>query len=147
MVGLPGSGKSTLAKRILAAQPHHGGVIISTDDFFTDANGAYHWIRERLHEARAWCEARAQQAMAEGRSPIIIDNPNLEKSVAKPYVADGLKFGYTIHIVEPDTKWWKERILEEMAARNLHRVNLDTLRWMAQCYEPDFTVQSIMNSD
>ena len=85
--------------------------------------------------------------MAEGRSPIIIDNPNLEKSVARPYVADGLRFGYTIRIVEPDTKWWKERILEELEARNLHNVNLETLRGMEQRYEPDFTVESIMASD
>jgi predicted kinase len=148
-LGLPGSGKSTLAAQLLRenAATGNGGLILSTDDFFIDADGVYRFDRTKLQDAHAWNEARARQAMSEGRSPVIIDNTHVERWTAKPYVEMGLAHEYTITVHEPETPWWQERRLQEMAERNRHGVMLDTIASMADRFESNFTIEAILASE
>ncbi|TMS07765.1 NEDD4-binding protein 2-like 2 [Larimichthys crocea] len=83
MRGLPGSGKSTLARELLSTGP--SGLILSTDDFFAHRDG-YRYEAGLLHAAHEWNQRRAKDAMDDGRSPIIIDNTNIQAWEMKPYV-------------------------------------------------------------
>ncbi|XP_051783153.1 NEDD4-binding protein 2-like 1 isoform X1 [Erpetoichthys calabaricus] len=82
--GLPGSGKSTLARQI--RNEFGSAEIFSTDDFFRDESGRYHFKARELREAHEWNKERAKEAMEEGLNPIIIDNTNIHAWEMKPYV-------------------------------------------------------------
>uniref|UniRef100_A0A3B4H4F0 NEDD4 binding protein 2 n=1 Tax=Pundamilia nyererei TaxID=303518 RepID=A0A3B4H4F0_9CICH len=101
--GAPGSGKSTLARALLQNNP--GGVVLSTDDYFTH-NGEYNFDPTVLGEAHEWNHKRAKEAFEKGNNPIIIDNTNMQGWEMKPYVAQALKHDYKVLFKEPDT-WWK----------------------------------------
>lgn len=58
--GLPGSGKSTLSKKI--ASLYENSVICAGDDYFTDKEGNYVFVGEKLHDAHAWAQAKASNA-------------------------------------------------------------------------------------
>ena len=73
--GPSGSGKSTAVRQLL----RDGGLSFSTDDFFVDsATKQYNFDASRIQAAHEWNQKRAIQAINEGRSPIVIDNTNLE---------------------------------------------------------------------
>ncbi|KAG2457351.1 N42L2 protein, partial [Polypterus senegalus] len=101
--GLPGSGKSTLARQI--RNEFGSAEIFSTDDFFRDEFGRYHFNARELREAHEWNKKRAREAMEEGLNPIIIDNTNIHAWEMKPYVRMGLDNGYYIIFKEPETGW------------------------------------------
>ncbi|XP_051963152.1 NEDD4-binding protein 2-like 2 isoform X2 [Xyrauchen texanus] len=81
--GVPGSGKSTLARELLSTGPN--GMILSTDDYFFQDN-RYVFDHTLLGDAHDWNQKRAERAMLECRSPIIIDNTNVKAWEMKPYV-------------------------------------------------------------
>ncbi|XP_057695665.1 NEDD4-binding protein 2-like 2 isoform X2 [Corythoichthys intestinalis] len=102
MRGLPGSGKTTMARSLLAGGP--GGLILSTDDYFAHRDG-YRYEPSLLGEAHEWNHKRAREAMRAGRSPVIIDNTNLQAWEMKPYVQMALQKGYRVDFCEPNTSW------------------------------------------
>uniref|UniRef100_A0A3B4VK84 NEDD4 binding protein 2 n=1 Tax=Seriola dumerili TaxID=41447 RepID=A0A3B4VK84_SERDU len=137
--GAPGSGKSTKARALLEHNP--GGVILSTDDYFT-RHGEYQFDPTALGEAHEWNHNQAKEAFERGTNPIIIDNTNMQGWEMKPYVA--LKHGYKVLFQEPDT-WWKNKP-RELERRTTHNVPGETIRRMLNGYERFVTVQSIMGS-
>lgn len=138
MRGISGSGKSTLA-RSLAGR----GQIFSTDDFFMK-NGRYQFDRNKLGLYHSLNQKRAIDAMTRGVSPIVIDNTHTEAWEAKIYVMAGLKHGYDIEVVEPNTSWKFDA--EELAKKNSHGVPLDAIKRMLDRWQPDITVDDIVNS-
>ncbi|XP_034044687.1 LOW QUALITY PROTEIN: NEDD4-binding protein 2 [Thalassophryne amazonica] len=139
--GVPGSGKSTLARAMLLHNP--GGVILSTDDYFS-LNRGYHFNPTLLGEAHEWNQKRAKEAFEKGLNPIIIDNTNLQGWEMKPYVTQALQHKYKVLFREPDT-WWKNKP-RELERRSTHNVPVETIRLMLNKYERFVTVQSIMGS-
>ena len=86
MRGVSGSGKSHLASQLRG-----GGVILSTDDFFINAQGKYVFSPIRLSEAHQWNHRRAEQEMRNGANPVIIDNTNLEAWEMQPYICMAIR--------------------------------------------------------
>lgn len=141
MRGVPGSGKSTLAKKI-----GEGGIIISSDDFFIK-DGVYKFDGELLFYAHIKCVKKAEHSMMEGISPVVIDNVNLRRKEAKPYVELSKQYGYEVEIVEPDTPWKLDA--EELFRRNTHNVKMETIERFIRRYHGNnpFNLDTIMESN
>ncbi len=58
--GLPGSGKSTLSKKIKELYGSEKTVVCSADDFFTDKDGNYNWVENKLGEAHFTAYSKAE---------------------------------------------------------------------------------------
>ncbi|XP_039754845.1 uncharacterized protein LOC120629849 isoform X2 [Pararge aegeria] len=130
MRGLPGSGKTYLAERIIDAiyctrNQYYSTHILSTDAYFM-RNGDYIYDKSRISEAHEWNQRRARDAMAEGVSPVIIDNTNIELWEMECYVVQGVKNGYIIEVLEPNTPWAKKA--NQLCRRNSHNVPVAAIR-------------------
>jgi predicted kinase len=139
MRGIAGSGKSTLAKEV-----GRGGVVLATDDFFT-VGDEYLFDPTMLTDAHLWNQGRAIDAMKRGISPVVIDNVNSRAWEAKAYVESGIKYGYQIEILEPNTPWKFDA--DELAKRNTHQVPKDAIEQKIKEWEPDLTVEDILKSE
>ncbi|KAJ8266698.1 hypothetical protein GJAV_G00133610 [Gymnothorax javanicus] len=142
MRGLPGSGKTALAREIMEDYGNTG-VILSTDDYFIDDDGNYHFKFRQLGTAHEWNKDRAEEAMQDGEHPIIIDNTNMRLQEMRPYVELGLEYGYFIKFkVTPDT--FRCSIDELM-----DRANCGIKRWvmerMKDSYQPAKTIYDVLN--
>lgn len=138
MRGLSGSGKSTLAKDLVGS-----GVIFSTDDLFVE-NGVYNFDPRKLGLNHKKNQERAVEAMEKGINPVIIDNTHTQSWEAKPYVEAGVKFGYNVEFVEPDTPW--KFNAKELANKNKHGVPLVAIQRMLDRWESDMSVESCLNA-
>ncbi len=138
--GLPGSGKSTKAKQLAG----DNGVILSTDDFFM-INGEYQYDPAMIGEAHFWNETRAQNAIENEVSPIVIDNTNVEAWQPKKYVEMALAAGYDIKVEQADTPWAFNA--EELAKRNTHEVPQANIEEMLSKWHPDLSVDDILSSE
>jgi len=100
MQGIPGSGKSTLAK-VIADKV--GGTIFSTDDFWYQKNGnttEYDFDPGKLGVAHQWNQQRTVKEMAAPDSgDIIIDNTNITRKDAEPYMVMAKIFDYDVQVV------------------------------------------------
>lgn len=141
MRGLPGSGKSTMARELLSTGP--SGLILSTDDYFAHRDG-YRYEAGLLGAAHEWNQKRAKDAMHDGRSPIIIDNTNLQSWEMKPYVEMALKRGYRVDFCEPDTHWKFDPY--ELEKRNKHGVPQDKITQMMDRFSFPISVDIVMRS-
>lgn len=141
MRGLPGSGKSTRAKELLSSGP--SGLILSTDDYFFHGE-VYRYDPCLLGAAHEWNQRRAEDAMHDGRSPIIIDNTNIQAWEMKPYVKMALKRGYRVDFCEPDTSWKFDPY--ELAKRNTHRVRQGTIAQMMERFSFPISVDIVLSS-
>lgn len=141
MRGLPGSGKSTLARELLLTGP--SGLILSTDDYFSHSEG-YRYEPCLLGAAHEWNQRRANDAMHDGRSPIIIDNTNIQAWEMKPYVKMALKRGYRVDFCEPDTSWKFDP--SELAKRNTHHVHQEKIAQMMDRFSFPISVDIVLSS-
>jgi hypothetical protein len=150
MRGVSGSGKSTKAKQL-----GHGGVILSTDDFW---GPNYAFDPSKIAEAHAWNQDRAMKAISSGISPIVIDNMNLRAWEAKPYVDEAVRAGYEVRIEQSDDPMWrkfgpkssdseKEKLVSELARRNKHGVPMDAIKSMVDAWEHNLTIDDILKSN
>ncbi|KAJ3180892.1 NEDD4-binding protein 2 [Geranomyces variabilis] len=140
--GAPGSGKSTLARSL--SQTH----VFSTDDFFVcNETGVYKFDATQIGRAHEWNQHRAKMALAEKIPVVVIDNTNMCRWEAKPYVEAALHEGYAIEIKEPATDWWVARDVATMAKRNTHGVDAEIIERMIARYEPDFSISSILAAE
>ncbi|KAJ3257670.1 NEDD4-binding protein 2 [Chytriomyces hyalinus] len=129
-------------------------LVFSTDDFWlvpsnTDPSVLeYRHDISRISEAHAWNQTRAFAALnSHAANTIIIDNTNLCRWEARPYVECALRNGYEIVVREPDTWWWRERNAEELFRRGTHGVPFEAIRRMCERYEVDFSVEAILASE
>lgn len=138
MRGLPGSGKTTLAKEMKGPT----GVVLSTDDFFCDKHGRYIYDPSKIGEAHQWNKHRAIQRLKQGKTPIIIDNTNLQAWEMKPYVQLALQYGYEVSILDMDTSW--KLSSKELARRNTHGVPAKKIEEMKGRYERDVKLEDLI---
>lgn len=141
MRGLPGSGKSTRARELLSSGPN--GVILSTDDYF-DYRDGYRYEPGLLGAAHEWNQRRAKDALFDGRSPVIIDNTNLQAWEMKPYVQMAVDRGYRVHFCEPETSWKFDTF--ELERRNKHGVPQEKILQMLDRYASPVSVDIVLNS-
>ncbi|XP_028655151.1 NEDD4-binding protein 2-like 1 isoform X2 [Erpetoichthys calabaricus] len=141
--GLPGSGKSTLARQI--RNEFGSAEIFSTDDFFRDESGRYHFKARELREAHEWNKERAKEAMEEGLNPIIIDNTNIHAWEMKPYVRMGLDNGYYIIFKEPETSWKND--IHRLHRKTQNGVPLDKIARMKEDFEPVSSIYDVLDSE
>nr|XP_014349577.1 PREDICTED: NEDD4-binding protein 2-like 1 isoform X2 [Latimeria chalumnae] len=141
--GLPGSGKTTLARQLKHEFP--SAVIFSTDDYFIDKDGRYFFERDRLGKAHEWNQTRARTAMKQGKSPIIIDNTNIQAWEMKPYVNMALKNDYEVTFREPDT-YWKFNT-RELERKNTHNVPREKIERMKEQYTCDISIDDVLDSE
>ncbi|KAJ3235175.1 NEDD4-binding protein 2 [Chytriomyces hyalinus] len=126
-------------------------LVFSTDDFWLVPSATNPSILEyrhdisRISQAHTWNQNRAFAALnSHASDTIIIDNTNLCRWEARPYVECALRNGYEIVIKEPDTWWWREKNAEELFKRSTHGVPLEAIRRMCERYEVDFSVEAIL---
>lgn len=141
MRGPPGCGKSTLSRLLLDQCPT--GVILSTDDYFCQ-NGGYCFDPSFLGTAHEWNQNRANRCMDESRSPIIIDNTNIQAWEMKPYAEMAMKRRYRMSFREPDT-WWKFNVVE-LEKRNRHRVPREKILQMMARFEHPMSLDLVLSS-
>ncbi|CAN8006586.1 unnamed protein product [Ixodes hexagonus] len=134
--GLPGSGKSTLAEKLRG----RNGVVLSADHFFY-RKGVYVFDRMRLSEAHEWNKRRASRAIQDGRSPVVIDNTNVEVWEMMPYVALALRARYRVVVLEPDTPWKFNP--KQLTRRNTHGVPRRNIESMLERYDRSVTAESL----
>lgn len=137
MRGAPGSGKSYLAQTVVdrTMDGDYDNHIFSTDDFFYDKRTKqYNYNRQLLSRAHDSNQFRVAQRALNGWSPIIVDNTNMKLWEMMAYVKEGIKNGYVIHILEPNTPWCKS--VSKMAMKNKHGVEKETIARMLDSYEP-----------
>ncbi|KAK3885567.1 hypothetical protein Pcinc_010233 [Petrolisthes cinctipes] len=140
MRGLPGSGKTTMAKRLKGRT----GVILSTDDFFCDKQGNYTYDSSRIGAAHEWNKRRTIQRLQEDRSPVIIDNTNLQVWEMLPYVKLAVQYSYEVELLEVDTSWKLNP--KELAWKNMHGVPKDKITEMKQRYQQDVKVETLIRA-
>ena len=138
MRGLPGSGKTTLAKELKGPS----GIVLSTDDYFCDKHGKYIYEPSKIGDAHQWNKHRAIQRLKQSRTPIIIDNTNLQAWEMKPYVQLALQYGYDIDILDVDTSW--KLSSKELARRNTHGVPAKKIEEMKGRYERDVNLEDVI---
>jgi len=164
MRGLPACGKSFTAKELVG-----DGVIFSTDDYWyqvvkPDEPDQYSFNPRMLGQAHKWNQLRAQKAIEEGTTPIIIDNTNTTASEGKIYVQYALPQGYEIEVREPTSEWWLEirELLQDKKAnkkalknwaieleersKETHGVPAWSIEKMMWRWQNDITVEDIMNA-
>ncbi|XP_067451272.1 NEDD4-binding protein 2-like 2 [Thunnus thynnus] len=141
MRGLPGSGKSTMARELLSTGP--SGLILSTDDYFAHKDG-YHYEPGLLGEAHEWNQRRAKDAMHDGRTPVIIDNTNIQAWEMKPYIKLALERGYRVDFCEPDTNWKFDPY--ELEKRNKHGVPQEKIAQMLDRFSFPISIDIVMSS-
>ncbi|KAJ8266697.1 hypothetical protein GJAV_G00133600 [Gymnothorax javanicus] len=100
--GLPGSKKTDLAWEIMKNYGYTG-VILSTDDYFIDEDGGYHFNFRELKQAHKWNQDRAKEAICKRVHPIIIDNTNMRFRDMRPYVEMGRYDYYVTFRTTPAT--------------------------------------------
>ncbi|XP_023682037.2 uncharacterized protein n4bp2l2 isoform X2 [Paramormyrops kingsleyae] len=141
MRGLPGSGKSTLAQELLSSGPN--GLVLSTDDYFSQETG-YAYDPGLLGDAHSWNQNRAREAMDENRSPVIIDNTNMQAWEMKPYAEMAVERGYRVDFCEPSTNWKLDPT--ELEKRNKHGVSRQKILEMLERFELPMSLDIVLNS-
>ncbi|KAH8257590.1 hypothetical protein KR038_011669, partial [Drosophila bunnanda] len=137
MRGPPGSGKSTLAESLLRQSrllERHGvqDFVLGTDDYFKSRNG-YEFNPTLLPAAHEWNQQRVREKAARGWSPIFVDNTNTMVWEMQPYVQIGVKYGYVLELLEPQTSWCKSA--SKLAQKNIHQVPRENIQRMLERYE------------
>ncbi|XP_020803074.1 uncharacterized protein LOC110179811 [Drosophila serrata] len=137
MRGPPGSGKSTLAESLLRQSrllERHGvqDFVFGTDDYFKSRNG-YDFNPTLLPAAHEWNQKRVREKAARGWSPIFVDNTNTMVWEMQPYVQIGVKYGYVLELLEPQTSWCKSA--SKLAQKNVHQVPRENIQRMLERYE------------
>jgi len=120
--GLPGSGKSTLANRI-------SPIVIEADEWFLE-HGVYVFNPLELKEAHADCLARTAEALRRGEDIVAVANTfsrNWEMDAYYLLRGDHNVIEVTVHA----------HLLsdEQLAARCIHKVPVETIRRMRERWE------------
>ena len=136
--GCPGSGKSTLAAKLRGER----GRIFSTDEYFVGSDGEYVFDPKKIAVYHKRNQERAREAVREGVSPVVIDNTNTTVWEMRPYVETGVRHGYRVQFVEPDTSWRYDP--DQLSLRNSHGVPLDSIKRMLKRFQKNPTVESVL---
>lgn len=146
--GPSGSGKTYLAKHIVEytvgpSSENYANHIFSSDSFFMKY-GVYTFHRGNLDQAHAMNQRRVCDATNKGMSPVIVDNTNTELWEMEPYIRDGVRNGYIMVFLEPNTSW--ARNVNQLANRNVHGVPRESIRRMLDRFEKNITPEKAMKT-
>jgi predicted kinase len=127
LIGYPGSGKSTYAKALPGRK-----VIVSSDDYFTDAAGNYNWTVEEAHKGHEDCLRKFIDILNPGPPKgwryvwwfnppelpdiVIVDNTNVRIHDVSPYIRIAQAYGCDVEVKYMDTN------VDNSKARNIHGV-------------------------
>jgi predicted kinase len=150
MRGIPGAGKSTRAKELVG-----NGEIHSTDALI-EASGDYRAFFEKMVESKnymalGWKHKKnlknATEAVANGVSPVIIDNTNIKHADAKAYVVMALEAGLADENIKFEDVGNAGLDAETLAGRNTHGVPLDKIKMMMASHKGQgtITLESVLN--
>jgi predicted kinase len=92
--GISGSGKTTYAKKLIEQDPslsHYEA------DMFFSKDGSYAFNPAKLKDAHAWCKAKTEEDLRNGKS-VIVSNTFTQKWVIDPYIQLGKKYGAEVII-------------------------------------------------
>ena len=162
MRGLPASGKSYRAKELCE---DNESIICSADHFFGHTIEEYlaKWSFQDLGIAHNYCREKAKSLMELHIPLVIIDNTNTTIKEMLPYVQLAIFYDYEIQVEEPNSEWWKNKILPFIQNKNRfrieldsaceylferskssHKVPLETIKKMMHRYEPNLTTEKIL---
>lgn len=135
--GLPGSGKSyyaqNLADELSGADESHY-CICSTDDYFINEQGEYHFDKSKLSQYHNLNLARFINALAQGIELVIVDNTNIKKWEFIAYAQAAVALGYQVkEVIVGEVK---DKSMQHLyAKRNSHNIPLKTISKMAYMFE------------
>ena len=144
-----GAGKSTRAKKLVG-----NGEIHSTDALI-EASGDYRAFFEKMVESKnymalGWKHKKnlknATEAVANGVSPVIIDNTNIKHADAKAYVEMALELGLSDENIKFEDVGTAGLDAETLAGRNTHGVPLDKIISMMASHKAqgEITLESVL---
>lgn len=125
MQGASGSGKSTIARCI--TQAFEAPIICSTDQFFF-IEEKYVFDPSSLSYYHAWNQWLVNHYLQEGKS-VIVDNTNIFKDHARPYVDMAKKLGIPMQIVKVSSNFENKHGVPKETVENMKKnlQNLDEL--------------------
>jgi predicted kinase len=108
--GLPGSGKTTLAKILLQIRGTDEPEVLSTDDFFEDENGEYHFDSLKIKEAHNYCQFRCSERMRQQKAKIIVANTFTQEWEMDIYFEMAKRYNYRIHTLVVENRHGSENV-------------------------------------
>jgi predicted kinase len=103
--GIPGSGKSFMCELLVqsfmsnGSPPYTKVSIRSTDDQWYDEKGRYNYVSEKLADMHRKNQRLVVEDMQANTPVIIVDNTNIQKWQAEPYLALAKIFDYEIQVI------------------------------------------------
>ncbi len=91
--GIPGSGKSTLAKTMLETHNH-----VESDQFFTNKQGQYKFVKEKLVIVHKLCQLHTKASLREGNNTVV-SNTFSEMWEIDPYIKIAIELKCKIKII------------------------------------------------
>lgn len=122
--GLPGSGKSTRASHLDVTE------VCEADQYF-EIGGDYQFDPKKLSQAHAWCREKTRRVLQRGES-VAVANTFTQWWEMEPYFQMAEETGAEVEVVSVYDGGCSD---EELAARNLHGVPLETIRRMRERWE------------
>jgi tRNA uridine 5-carbamoylmethylation protein Kti12 len=135
--GLPGSGKSHYAQSLaddMVKGDDSQYLICSTDDYFINKEGEYHFEKFKLSEYHNLNLVRFIKGLAENIPLVIVDNTNVKKWEFVAYTAAASAMGYQVK--EVIVGEIKDKSMQHLyAKRNTKNIPLKTISKMAYLFE------------
>lgn len=151
MRGIPGSGKSFTARAIANRYPSNRVVIYSTDDYWSATETPFN--KKSLWKAHKWNQERTEKTLKEKKVwCVIIDNTNVKKWEAKPYVKAAIRNGFNnIQFKEPTSWWWAFKTSSktqciDMCSLKAPSVPRGVLERMFDNFEVGITINGVLTS-
>ncbi len=123
--GISGSGKSTLGNKLLG-----DGFLVSADDYFM-VNHRYTFDPSRLSEAHAQCQNRTENFLRLGHK-VVVHNTFSTRWEMELYLKMGESLGIQVIVVD---LFDGGKTDQELFARNVHGVPLQTIQKMRRTWE------------
>ena len=115
--GLPGSGKTTFAELIA---PYSN---VAADEFFLRADGTYHYDKDLLSRAHAWCQAITGKWMSQGYHVIAVHNTFAQNQYIAPYLKLAELHKYKVTIIKMEQQF---KSIHNVPEKSISRM---ALRW------------------
>ncbi|CAH8548521.1 unnamed protein product [Schistosoma rodhaini] len=143
--GLPGSGKSTLGRFLVDKLDQRNVVIASNDDYFYDeVEQIYKYNNTELNEAIAACKQKVWSSICNGVSVIIVDNCNLTRLEMDPFIREGVKRNYCVHLLEPCTPW-RYNAKKLVKLTHYTNISLTEINGMLTTFERALNIETILS--
>lgn len=121
--GLPGSGKTTYAKCLLYVNGQQNTLHYEADQWFEDADGAYHFDAKLLPKAHKWCQTHAELALKAGFN-VIVSNTFTQLWEMQPYIDMTKHYNAKLEVITCDGDY-----------PNVHGVPDDVIQLMKNRWE------------